>query len=669
MRPLAALTSLRSLNLSGCRPTTGCAAPRRPTSLQTFRFVGCLLNCSPVAEPLSFWPVLRELYADRLLSAPSELGSANENSLPRIRAWQKDLLAGEAPNSTLKVLILGNGRIGKTQIRRRLMGREFDPSIPSTHGIGIEELQLAPAQGDQPEVRAKLWDFGGQSIYTGTHGLFLDDRAIYVIAWTPRYENADESEENGVAMRNRPLTYWLEYVRSLAGPRAPVIVTQTQCDRETEARTPPMPADHGFERLRITYSSAKQADGLERLQMELKSAARYQLEQYGKVRLPMRWCNVVQELDLRRQQKHKTISFEDFEAVCRTRFRTALPAAVLQYLHRSGQVFYRAGAFDNQVVLDLDWALDGIYAVLDRNRAVPIIRRQGGRFTTQLLAAQVWQAYTVADHDLFLSLMQQCQICFKVAENAYVAPALLPGETEVRADLEKVWRGARPEAVARLHYSFLHEGVLRTMLCSLGQKAGESAVYWAYGICFYDLETKATALIGTEFSDPEGRQPGGHITVEAAGGQALLLAERLVQSIQQVNIGRAPEVTWIKGGPEMKKGDEASNARPVEPFSEVKPGQVPTLPGESRPVYVSYAWNGESEALVDAIEKRLPANWKLFRDRRVLRPGDWIPRFMQEIGRAECVLVVFSEKYLRSIYCMRELLYLYQSSSGSGKIS
>ena len=86
----------------------------------------------------------------------------------------------------LKVLVLGNGRIGKTQICRRLLGRDFDPSISSTHGIALQELQLAPAQGDEPEVRAKLWDFGGQSIYLGTHGLFLDDRAIYVIAWEPR---------------------------------------------------------------------------------------------------------------------------------------------------------------------------------------------------------------------------------------------------------------------------------------------------------------------------------------------------------------------------------------------------------------------------------------------------------------------------------------------------
>src|SRR3954462_7083329 len=112
------------------------------TSLQAFNFFGCLLDCSPAAEPISSWPLLAELYADSVVGAPSELGSKDhsDNALQRIRAWQKDVLAGEAPNSTLKVFILGNGRVGKTQIPRRLLGQEFDASIASTHGIGLEEL-------------------------------------------------------------------------------------------------------------------------------------------------------------------------------------------------------------------------------------------------------------------------------------------------------------------------------------------------------------------------------------------------------------------------------------------------------------------------------------------------------------------------------------------------
>ena len=293
------------------------------------------------------------LSANQLVAAPSELGSTDgyfDNALPRIRGWQVDLAAGESLNSTVKLYVLGNGEVGKTQICRRLCGENFDTSILSTHGIRLGHLQLIGAHGAQPAMDANFWDFGGQDIYLGTHSLFLDERAIYVVAWNPEHEEPREFQQNGVLMRDRPLIYWLEYVRSLAGPQAPVIVVQTQCDRELDVRSAPVPAEHGFERLRVTSSSAMQDDGLERLQLELKSAARYQLERYGKVRLPASWVALGEEL--RARNCEKTLPKDEFDGLCRAKHGSSVPGVVLEYLHRSGQVFWREGLFDNQVVLD-----------------------------------------------------------------------------------------------------------------------------------------------------------------------------------------------------------------------------------------------------------------------------------------------------------------------------
>ncbi len=58
------------------------------------------------------------------------------------------------------------------------------------------------------------------------------------------------------------------------------------------------------------------------------------------------------------------------------------------------------------------------------------------------------------------------------------------------------------------------------------------------------------------------------------------------------------------------------------------------------------------------------ASFILKRDKKQLVPGDRISKFMREIGRGGSVLVVLSEKYLRSTYCMGELLELYRSSQG-----
>ena len=44
-----------------------------------------------------------------------------------------------------------------------------------------------------------------------------------------------------------------------------------------------------------------------------------------------------------------------------------------------------------------------------------------------------------AERTHFLQLMQQCQICFEVDADLYVAPALLPAREAVAKDVQDVW--------------------------------------------------------------------------------------------------------------------------------------------------------------------------------------------------------------------------------------
>lgn len=697
---LGTLTGLRYLNLSGCSQlTTDASVLSTLTGLQwldlswrsqltdvsvlstltglqqlnVYNSSGLSLSVGPRDLPLTWWPALQKLYAVRLVGAPVELGSDRygDNCLPRIKAWHRDLAAGIAPDADLKLFVLGNGRVGKTQICRRLKGERFDDSIPSTHGISLGQTRLieGDVEADPPQqaVDLRFWDFGGQDVYLGTHALFLDDRTVYVIAWTPSHENTDEFEENGVPMRNRPLRYWLEYVRSLAGPNAPVIVVQTQCDRERDVSSaPPIPADHGFERLRVADCSAKRGDGMARLMLELKSAARYQLERYGEVQLPANWVAVGDDLRrMRDEQGIRTLPRDAFERLCAEQHQTAVPGVVLEYLHRSGQVFWKKGVFGDQVVLDQAWALDGMYAVLHRDHALPIIRQAHGRFSPQLLAALVWQSRTEEERKLFLSMMEKCQTCFQIAEDSYVAPALLPLENAVAGQIAGIWQGAEAQAEVKLHYAFLHEGVLRALLCGIGSRAGVQAVYWRYGVCFYDQKAAGVVRIRSALPDPSG-QGGGWMSVETTGPNAAALAREVVGSIERINIGQKPEVKWMNGEPSETRRMSGDDNGHQEPFAHLTPGPVPRAADAPIPVYVSYAWGGESEQFVDALQARLDAERRieLRRDKRQLRPGDWISTFMAEIGRADQVVVVLSAKYLQSHYCMQELLHLWRSSLG-----
>jgi len=54
----------------------------------------------------------------------------------------------------------------------------------------------------------------------------------------------------------------------------------------------------------------------------------------------------------------------------------------------------------------------------------------------------------------------------------------------------------------------------------------------------------------------------------------------------------------------------------------------------------------------------------ILRDSNVLRSGELISGFTKRIGLADCVIVVLSDKYLRSPYSMTELHSIYQRSVG-----
>lgn len=74
-------------------------------------------------------------------------------------------------------------------------------------------------------------------------------------------------------------------------------------------------------------------------------------------------------------------------------------------------------------------------------------------------------------------------------------------------------------------------------------------------------------------------------------------------------------------------------------------------------VFISYAWGGEREEVVNQIDQALQKRGiKIVRDKRDLGYKGSITGFMERIGLGNCVIVVVSDKYLKSSNCMFELV-------------
>ncbi len=79
-------------------------------------------------------------------------------------------------------------------------------------------------------------------------------------------------------------------------------------------------------------------------------------------------------------------------------------------------------------------------------------------------------------------------------------------------------------------------------------------------------------------------------------------------------------------------------------------------------IFVSYAWGGESEKIVNKLDTTLQEKGILIvRDKRDLGFKGIITDFMNRIGKGKGIVVVVSDKYLKSPYCMYELLEIYRN--------
>ena len=100
-----------------------------------------------------------------------------------------------------------------------MRGLPFEADSRSTHGVTVARYDLPRAEA--PPIPLHIWDFGGQDIYHGTHALFLRDHAIFALVWERADAPGEPLDEHST---DRPLRYWVDYVRRLGGEERAAVV-------------------------------------------------------------------------------------------------------------------------------------------------------------------------------------------------------------------------------------------------------------------------------------------------------------------------------------------------------------------------------------------------------------------------------------------------------------
>jgi len=264
------------------------------------------------------------------------------------------------PEWVSKMIVVGQGRVGKTSLLRRL-GREntFLPDESSTHGMLLGKLEVTHPTEPGVTMTLNTWDFGGQEHYHAPHQYFLTDRALYLIVW-----NAGQNYKDGGVL------YWLDTVTARA-KNAKILLVATHVDQ----REPDLP----FESLREKYKrnlvgklfriSNKTGEGRDELLQAIAEHAA-EISLMG-VKWAVPWRNAGNALQRKAKAKKKKPYITETE-MARIFSRNGVKdnrqqKTLARRLHELGEILYYGdrGDLKDWIMLDPEWVTQTISRVLD----------------------------------------------------------------------------------------------------------------------------------------------------------------------------------------------------------------------------------------------------------------------------------------------------------------
>ena len=373
-----------------------------------------------------------------------------------------------------KLLLVGNGEVGKTTLMKKLIDNDFQV-IPgteaSTHGIHIAPWKLevpfkdTDAAETSETVTLHFWDFGGQDIYHATHQFFLTKRSLYLFVWEVRREE-----------ETRSFDYWLNIVKLLSA-ESPVIVVMNKADLRTKYID-----EAGFKKKFPNIQAFCKVSCLDNRGIgELTGLIRDRLALMPHLRdkLPRAWVDIRQRLEKERKKKNY-IGREEYLAICREYGLERERAEFLSgYLHDLGVILhYRHDPLlENTVILNPEWATEAVYALIDRRE----IQDNRGSFKFDDLK-KYWdkQKYPPEKHAQLVRLMETFELCFNFAGTAlHFVPELLPP----RGDSPDISAYQEPGTLRfQYHYDFMPEGIVSRFMARVFYLIHEKKHFWKNGV-------------------------------------------------------------------------------------------------------------------------------------------------------------------------------------------
>ena len=653
---LARLAKLETLYLAGNQLSTIPVSVARLTNLQCLSLADNRLKTLPYS--LTKLTHLTELYlhGNPDLGIPDEiLGptftevwvSATQSRKPpkhpqEILAYYFSQRAAARPLNEAKLILVGQGGVGKTSLVKKLTTGSFDVHEDTTQGIKISDWQCSIAANDS--VTLHIWDFGGQEIMHATHQFFLTARSLYLLVLNRRTGGVD-----------READYWFRLIRGFGGKEAPVLVVLNK------QRSEPFDVNrgawlekyagniHGF-----VETDCADDESIEQLQRKIQQ----QISQLKDVKanFPQRWFTIKEALS---KMQAEFVTFDSYRKLCEQHGEKDPEQQTLLagFLHDLGIALnYREDPrLRFAYVLKPEWVTQGIYALLHA-----FVKSRGLFTGAEAEKTLVSKGYSADAAEFLLRLMEEFELSFSL------------GDRQDRILIPELLEDQQPEAARQLdpskclnsgyQYPVVPEGLLPRFIVRTHHLSNQ-ATRWKSGVILQRGPIDCRALVRT---DTAANQVRIHIDgPEAARRDLLAIIRYNLEVIHSDYESKPEELVYPVPDAPMTLDYLVALQNAGEPTVPVmladktirKIEIAPLTAPSPSPLRLFLSYSHVDEDHINELRKSL----KLMERNGLIRPwydralsaGDkWEPRILQELNLADIIVCQLSRDFLASDFCV-----------------
>ena len=261
--------------------------------------------------------------------------------------------SGEELLNEAKLILLGDGRSGKTSLANRLLGKALPKEADRTQGVDIAIGEYSFKLANGKDFKINIWDFAGQDKYKTLHQLFYTESSLYVMVaesgnMTTDYD--DWFQTAALFGEGSPLVLILnEFKAGIGMGSFDSIYWKKQFPELKEVFTVNLGTKQNF----------SAAEEYIRLLAQTLPHTKYSF--------PSNWAAIRRVLNERRNEQY--ISLKEYFKICKDNDLPERESALIlsSVLHKVGDCLHyqKSELLKQFIILKNEWATEAVYKILD----------------------------------------------------------------------------------------------------------------------------------------------------------------------------------------------------------------------------------------------------------------------------------------------------------------